>query len=635
MSVQTAPHTSARTRWAGVLIVATIPILFFSTITRPLTHWELDEMLFRMGVEDFEPLDHRPHPPGYPLLVGLGKLLSPVTSDGFDALVLLAILAVAVSFMAFAAGVARMTGNRWTGLAASTLFHLSPAMMIHGPMPMSDPPALMFASLALWASSANVPVRRRLAEGGSLGVGGSVDEAGLVRRSLGEGGSLGERGLVRRSLGEGGRAALTGAFAAASIGCRPQYALAILPFLVWVLVRDRRLDRATALVGAFTAVCLAWITPLIVETGGLREMIDWQRAQAGYVAQNDAALARRGYSMPALVFRFVAHPWGSKITAAPVLALAGVGVAAALAGRMWALVPVAVLSGTHLLTTIAAYDPADGVRYALPGHFAGAAFAAVGLTTAAQRNGWRLLAPAGVAAFVAASWLYVKPVIDVRRAEPSPPAQAAAWASRHLPANTLILYDRSLAPHAHVLFRDFETRSSDSPGDVASRAGRPTMVFGEGANQHSDPVVFSWPDSDAYRKMTRNHYRVVSLTRLESPIEPLTGVFTWESAGGPRWRWLSDEARFDVGPGSPSGTMVLALPADAPSEQTTVSVYAGDRLLETASLQRGATLTLRLTLPAERFTLAVFSSAPYTIPGDRRRFGVQLLDFDRTATGVP
>jgi hypothetical protein len=610
MSVQTAQHTSARTLWAGVLIVATIPLLFFSTITRPLTHWELDEMLFRMGVEDFEPLEHRPHPPGYPLLVGLGKLLSPVTSDAFDALVVLAIIATAVSFIAFAAGVARMTGNRSTGLAASTLFHLSPAMMIHGPMPMSDPPALMFASLALWASSAPDLLVRR--DGGDGGNGGHSSESG---------------GLLS--------AALTGAFAAASIGCRPQYALAILPFLVWVLVRDRRLDRATALVGAFTAVCLAWIMPLIVETGGLREMIDWQRAQAGYVAQIVAALARRGYSTPALVFRFVAHPWGSKITAAPVLALAGVGVAAALAGRMWALVPVAVLSGTHLLTTIAAYDPADGVRYALPGHFAVAVFAAVGLTTAAQRIGWRLLAPAGVAAFVAASWLYVKPVIDVRRAEPSPPAQAATWASRHLPADTLILYDRSLAPHARVLFRDFETRSSDTPGDVPSRVGRSTMVFGEGANPHSEPVVFSWPDSDAYRKMTRNHYRVVSLTPAATPIEPLTGVFAWESAGGPRWRWLSDEARFDVGPGAPSGTMVLALPADAPYAQTIISVYAGQRLLETATLQRGATTTVRLTLPAERFELAAVSSAHYTIPGDRRRFGVQLLDFDRTATGVP
>jgi hypothetical protein len=81
--------------------------------------------------------------------------------------------------------------------------------------------------------------------------------------------------------------------------------------------------------------------------------------------------------------------------------------------------------------------------------------------------------------------------------------------------------------------------------------------------------------------------------------------------------------------------MVLALPADAPYAQTIISVYAGQRLLETATLQRGATTTVRLTLPAERFELAAVSSAHYTIPGDRRRFGVQLLDFDRTATGVP
>jgi hypothetical protein len=609
MSVQMAPRPPASTSWALVLTAATLALLPFFILTRPLTHWELDELLFRMGVEHFEPLEHRPHPPGYPLLVGLGKLLTLVTSDAFEALVALAIISTAVSFAACAAGVARMTGSRWTGLAASTLFHLSPAMMIHGSTPMSDPPALMFASLALWASSAAMPGRRSLREGAEVGRDSWFD------------------GRVS--------AALTGAFAAASIGCRPQYALAILPFLLWILVRDRRLDRAVTLLGSFTAVCLAWITPLVIEIGGLREMIDWQRAQAGYVAQNDAALARRGYSTPALVFRFVAHPWGSKLTAGPVLALAALGLAVALRFRIWALAPVAVLSGAHLVIALAVYDPADGVRYALPGHFAVAAFAALGLTSAAQRIGSPLAAPVGVAAIVAASWLYVKPVIDVRRSEPSPPVQAATWARANLPAEALVLYDRSLAPHARVLFRDFETRSSDAPGDVVSRLDRPTVVFGEGANPHDDVVVFSWPDSDAYRKLTRDHYRVVSLARMATPVDPVAGVGTWESAGGPRWRWLSDEARFDVGPGSASGTMVLELPADAPHAHTTISVYAGDQLVETATLQRGTTVTLRLTLPMERFELRVVSSDAYTIPGDRRRFGVQLLDFDRTSPGMP
>ena len=609
MSVQTAPRTPAPTSWALVLLAATPALLLFFILTRPATHWELDEMLFRMGVESFEPLEHRPHPPGYPLLVGLGKLLASVTSDAFQALVVLAILSTAVSFAAFADGVARMTGNRGTGLAASTLFHLSPAMIIHGSTPMSDPPALMFASLALWASSASFAVGRRPDPGGE-GRDGSEPRGRLA-------------------------SALTGAFAAASIGCRPQYALAILPFLLWVIARDRRPDRAAALLGAFTLVCLAWLAPLVIETGGVREMIQWQQAQAGYVAQNDAALARRGYSTPALVFRFVAHPWGSKITAAPVLALAAIGCLVAVGARMRGLAPVAILSGTHLMMAFAVYDPADGVRYALPGHFAVAAFAAVGLVAGAERFGGRLLVPACLAAFLAAGWTYVKPVVDVRRTQPSPPAQAAAWAQDNLPADALILYDRSLAPHARVLFRGFDTRSSDTPGDVASRLERPTVIFGEGANPHARPVVFSWPDSDAYRKLTRNHYRVVSLTRMAAAVAPLDGVGTWESAGGPRWRWLADEARFDVGPGSASGTMVFELPADAPHPLTTVSVYAGDRLLEAAPLHRGTTLTLRLTLPRERFVLRILSSEYYTIPGDRRRFGVQLLDFDRAATGAP
>src|SRR4028119_2249182 len=46
-------------------------------LTLPRSVWELDETLFMSGVLDFEPLRHHPHPPGYPLLIGLGKLFAP------------------------------------------------------------------------------------------------------------------------------------------------------------------------------------------------------------------------------------------------------------------------------------------------------------------------------------------------------------------------------------------------------------------------------------------------------------------------------------------------------------------------------------------------------------------------------
>src|SRR5687768_5275029 len=55
-------------------------------LTLPASIWEYDEVLFVRAVESFEPLAHRPHPPGYPLLVGLGKVAAAICGDAFRGL---------------------------------------------------------------------------------------------------------------------------------------------------------------------------------------------------------------------------------------------------------------------------------------------------------------------------------------------------------------------------------------------------------------------------------------------------------------------------------------------------------------------------------------------------------------------
>src|SRR5207248_4374324 len=53
---------------AGALIV-----LLSRIYTMPRTFWESDELLFAGAVTTFDPWSSHPHPPGYPLYVGLGR----------------------------------------------------------------------------------------------------------------------------------------------------------------------------------------------------------------------------------------------------------------------------------------------------------------------------------------------------------------------------------------------------------------------------------------------------------------------------------------------------------------------------------------------------------------------------------
>ncbi|HXT52661.1 MAG TPA: glycosyltransferase family 39 protein, partial [Thermoanaerobaculia bacterium] len=256
-------------------------------LTLPASIWEYDEVLFVRGVESFEPLAHRPHPPGYPLLVGLGKMAAAILGDPFRGLVALSVLASLVGYLALVDTFARIAPGdresreaRWAGVAGAVLFALSPPMLVYGPLALSEAPALAFVALALAAGA-------RLVERPSSVV-----------------------------------AATCGAFATAAVGCRPQLIVAVAPMLavivVLVAIRARRGDgngaqgtpvmptgRATrrgdelrapgiaaalapliALGVGFAAVTAAWLVPLVNATGGVSKLRLLLGSQANLVAAN-------------------------------------------------------------------------------------------------------------------------------------------------------------------------------------------------------------------------------------------------------------------------------------------------------------------------------------------------------------
>src|SRR5262245_17815304 len=96
-------------------------------LTLPRSLWEMDEVLFARAVEHFDPLSHRPHPPGFPLLVGLGKLFNLVFHDPFTSLVALSFVSSLVGYAALVPAFRRMAGagSERVAVAGALLFHLS------------------------------------------------------------------------------------------------------------------------------------------------------------------------------------------------------------------------------------------------------------------------------------------------------------------------------------------------------------------------------------------------------------------------------------------------------------------------------------------------------------------------------
>ncbi len=588
-------ETPADSRFSWIAI-ATVAVAILRLATRQATHWELDEHLFRMGVESFEPMLHRPHPPGYPLLIGLAKLIGFVVNDPFIALMVLAWISSIVGFFAFAMALRAITGSEPVALIGALLFHLSPAMLVHGAEPMSDPPALMFLALAFWAAT-------RL-----------------------------------ETTSRGWAMVAFAASCAASIGCRPQYAVPIIPvFLAVVALRGSVREKLAGLV-TFTGVCLLWIVPLIVAVGGLDELVQWETGQAAYVAAHDAHLSRGTRSWIEIVLRFVAHPWGPKALAIPTLALAVVGFVALVRRRAGAAWPLVAVSAIHLGFTIATSDPSDGVRYQLPAQMAVALAAAVGLELLARRAGSLRAAFVAASVLVASYGAYAWPVVYPRATQPSPPVRAIAWANERLDRSSIVLWDASLRAHADAALRGFETMPVEE--GLARYYDRPDVelwVLADGTTRVPGAQVFSWPASDAYGKLTRDHYRTVSLISLvpERRYLPLEGVNPWErDAARPEWRWLDQVSKLRVPPGAGDLRLEFELPKEVPFPSTTLRFRVDGARGRELVIRRGESASCVLPLEDGRYAeLKMVSSEAFT-PAmgegrDPRRLALTLTGLER------
>ena len=574
-------------------------------LTLPRSVWELDETLFMSGVLDFEPLRHHPHPPGYPLLIGLGKLFALVLNDPFRSLVALSVVASLIGYAALVSAFRRLGGPPGSleaeriGVAGALLFHLSPTMLVYGPLPLSDAPALMFLALFL-AAAARLP--------------GSVLAA-----------------------------IATGAFASGAIGCRPQLALSVLPALAAALWLAGSWRRRGALLAAFTVACLVWFIPLVVEVGGLDGLVSFLTKQASAVTTWDTAIPRAGQTPAAIVARFLAHPWGQKWTAGPLLVLALTGAAALVLARtrrktFWkALLPLALLTGLELAFSLSVMNPRDAVRYALPSLLGVAFVAACGAEMLTRRARVPAASWLVTAALCAGFAVYAWPILEPRTTSSSPPVQAADAARRELPADAVLLVEKDYAAHAAWLLPRF-TRFSYEEGMrlFANRPETAVWIFGEtilpGAR------TFLWPASDTYGKLTRALYRTTSLSPVlpEQRYDALRGALAYEPrSGGAGFRWLEEDAVIRVFPRrAGSVALTLGLPEVIPGRQVPVKISIGGRPAAFVVVPRGETRRVVLALPGgagkggpvEISIQAGSSFVPVEagIGGDPRRLAVQL-----------
>jgi hypothetical protein len=408
------------------LVVLALAFVLAHLPSLPDSLEDIDSVNFALGVRDFDVARHRPHPPGYPVYIGLAKAavgagavvdradadLSATGRSTLEAraLALLSLVGAVIAivclyrlFCCFSRADADRIGRPWRqldarALAATALTVTCPLFWYMSARPMSDVPGLAAALAALVCLALAWWRQQPSADG--------------------------DRRLDAAHIGASGRMIVLGSLLAAlSIGFRSQNAMLTAPFLLAVLADRIGRGVAGAMVGssvAFLVGGLLWGIPLVMASGGL----DGYLTALGQQAGEDFAGVEMLYSNPSprlaanALLRTLIYPWDSLVLGAVVMTLAVVGAGGLLIRDRRTLAALIALSVPYLVFHLLFHDT-DFVRYALPLVPVVAFLAVCGLELVARRAA--LPASGALALWAVAT---ASPALYAYGSEPGPLARA-------------------------------------------------------------------------------------------------------------------------------------------------------------------------------------------------------------------
>jgi len=429
----------------GPTFVAMLAVFAVVCLSRavvfPASIWEQDEAYFAAAVVEIDLADSAPHPPFFPLWIGIGKALHLLGLEPATSLQATSAVLSALMFFPLVALWSRFMKPA-PAMAAAVLGLAVPGVWLFSGRAFSGTAATagLVAVLACWTRP--IPDRRWLAAGSVV--------AGLA------------------------------------ILIRPQFGLVVAAIVLVMLARLDGSQRAALVVPAVGVVTVG-AAVFVVAAGGLAPLA---AAMSEHAALHFGALpsAARGLLDSGLA-RVLGHPllavgWCllvisgvSVVLRSPTLRAAGWPVIAAL-------VAVVVL-------VFGLSNPAHP-RYAVPIVILSCGFVVLGLGRLLNER-WTLIS---VAAAVVGAVAVVLPVAAIYRHQPSPPLRALAEADRLADRRGgVVVIDRTL--HSFVIYRE-AVRASAAPvvfdhlldlwASPPAPASRTVMVYDD---YHDDLIVSS------------------------------------------------------------------------------------------------------------------------------------------------
>jgi len=563
----------------ALAIVIALTRLF--AVAHSMFDW--DEGLFTLGVREYNVIQYRPHPPGYPLFIAAAKPFHLAGVPAFRALQIVVVLGAIVLFpVLFFLG--REIGFDFTtSVCGAVLFTFLPNVWVYGGTGFSDVPA---AAIGLAACA-----------------------------------------LLLRGRHDT-RAYLLGAIVLGiAAGFRPMnLVLGMVPALLATFARIRQSIGAVLLAillggaiagGSYAGAALA--------SGPFEDYAKAVRIQSKYVHDVDSYHNPQRAPLRELAKIFFIWPVDQRQRMAGLALLAVISLAAAIVKKRSApllaiaiFAPLAILSWLNL-------DFATAARYAIAYMAAHALLAADGLGLLAQRRPAVQGTLCAVVAAVFAVWTW--PALRLQRTTDSPPAAAVEWIRKNVPAGEKVYVHGGIGPVAQAMLGDRpNTIYYDEPSQVSLLAGEAWVLdLQEVENGQS----FLWKHSNPLWKIIRRRNFEASVGRVASRVEFGGG---WYGDEGP-FRWMGGDSVLSLPVLRGRGTLRLRLyvPLNALPSPPTIEVRMNGTTIErfsgtSADMEKSWVIPSRTDAPNELriLTSATVNPAKRGQSDDSRDLGLRL-----------
>ncbi len=433
---------------AWLAVLALLAAIRFATMAPDAWHW--DEVLLADAVAHGIDLRvHRPHPPGYPLLVEAASLVQQTGLDPYRSLAVVGTVGGILAAVALAALLSVAGLDADFACLAGLLYAFIPSIWLFGVRGFSDAPAAaaIFASAALFLSAAEQRAPARAA-------------AGLL-------------------------------VAAAAAGLRPQSVAALVPLALWAALacfragQRSRVLLGVGLGGAVLVSVAIWL-PAIAGSGGFAPFRDQLLSQAADLRRSSALSPGELFSRD-VWRRWLVDPFGSNVLFAAVAAMGAAGMF--LRGRVALRILLVILPWTIVNVPVSTLFGAPRYAAILLGGVA--AFAACGLAALASRSP-HLGAAASTALVAGCAWVAIPPVTAA--AVPSP-SVAAVRAATVPPYNRgTLVYDPELRMHVSRSLPERSQSEIVPDRAVVAAGGDVVMTVDRRVEGLTSERVFGRPD---------------------------------------------------------------------------------------------------------------------------------------------